>query len=227
MPPIRSLLIERFKRLPRRSNDVWQGGVVRARTWIDEPDGKVRRPWAAVWVSLATGMMNVQLAETDAASDPNLSLHTLVDLGLKFARSRPARLAVTDGALGVGLAQASFEAALRYAQQRTAFGKPINQHQAIQLKLADMATAVTAARLLVHDAGVDPIRSVLAKLQASAAATRVTLESMRTHGGYGYTAEFPVERHYRDAARLLAMPIPEDAARAIAAARLRAADDRY
>ena len=90
-----------------------------------------------------------------------------------------------------------------------------------------MATAVTAARLLVHDAGVDPIRSVLAKLQASAAATRVTLESMRTHGGYGYTAEFPVERHYRDAARLLAMPIPEDEARAIAAARLRAADDRY
>jgi len=128
---------------------------------------------------------------------------------------------LATAALGVGLAQASFEAALRYAQQRTAFGKPINQHQAIQLKLADMATAVAAARLLVQDAGVDPIRSVLAKLQASAAAARVTLESMRTHGGYGYTTEFPVERHYRDAARLLAMPVPEDEARATAAARLR------
>jgi alkylation response protein AidB-like acyl-CoA dehydrogenase len=127
---------------------------------------------------------------------------------------------LTTAAVGVGLAQASFEAALRYAQQRTAFGKPINQHQAIQLKLADMATVVTAARLLVADAGVDPIRAALAKLQATAAATRVTLESMRTHGGYGYTTEFPVERHYRDAARLPATPIPEDEARATAAARL-------
>src|SRR6266481_4073262 len=84
-----------------------------------------------------------------------------------------------SAAPGVGLAQASFEAALRYAQQRTAFGKPINQHQAIQLKLADMATAVAAARLLMMDAGGDPIRAALAKLQASATATFVTLESMR------------------------------------------------
>jgi alkylation response protein AidB-like acyl-CoA dehydrogenase len=123
-------------------------------------------------------------------------------------------------ALGIGIAQAAFEAALRYSQQRSAFGKPISQHQAIQLKLADMATAVSAARLLVTDAGVDPVRATVAKLQASAAASRVTLESMRTHGGYGYTNEFPVERHYRDAARLLLAPIPEDSARATAAARL-------
>ncbi|HEV8141251.1 MAG TPA: acyl-CoA dehydrogenase family protein, partial [Methylomirabilota bacterium] len=128
---------------------------------------------------------------------------------------------LATAALGVGLAQASFEAALRYAQQRTAFGKPINQHQAIQLKLADMATAVTATRLLVADADVDPVRAALAKLQATATATRVTLESMRTHGGYGYTAEFTIERHYRDAARLLAMPIPEDETRAAAARALR------
>jgi alkylation response protein AidB-like acyl-CoA dehydrogenase len=128
---------------------------------------------------------------------------------------------LATAAIGVGLAQASFEAALRYAQQRTAFGKPINQHQAIQLKLADMATAVTAARLLVADADVDPIRAALAKLQATATATRVTLESMRTHGGYGYTAEFTVERHYRDAARLLTMPIPEDETRAAVALALR------
>ena len=130
---------------------------------------------------------------------------------------------LATAALGVGIAQAAFEAALRYSQQRTAFGKPINQHQAIQLKLADMATAIAAARLLVADARVDPVRATLAKLEASAAATRVTLESMRTHGGYGYTAEFPVERYYRDAARLLALPISEDEARAATAARLRTA----
>jgi alkylation response protein AidB-like acyl-CoA dehydrogenase len=127
---------------------------------------------------------------------------------------------VLTGAVALGIAQAAFEAALRYSQQRSAFGKPISQHQAIQLKLADMATAISAARLLVADAGTDPARAAIAKLQASAAAARVTLESMRTHGGYGYTTEFPVERHYRDAARLLLIPIPEDAARAAAAARL-------
>ncbi|MBM4440506.1 MAG: acyl-CoA dehydrogenase, partial [Candidatus Rokubacteria bacterium] len=126
---------------------------------------------------------------------------------------------VTAG-LAVGIAQAAFEAALRYAQQRSAFGKPISQHQAIQLKLADMATSLTAVRLLVADAGDDPLRAAAAKLQASAMAVRVTLESMRTHGGYGYTAEFAVERHYRDAARLLHLPEPEARTRAETAAAL-------
>src|SRR6267143_1357038 len=106
MPPIRSLLIDRFKRLPRRSNEVWQGGVVRARTWIDEPDGNVRRPSAAMWVSLTTGMVNVDLAPTDDASDPSLALQVLLDLGLKVVRCRPAHLEVTDGTLGAWLAEA-------------------------------------------------------------------------------------------------------------------------
>ena len=106
MPPVRSVIIERFKRLPRRSNDVWQGGLVRARTWVDEPDGSVRRPWAAVWVSLETGMMNVQLAETGGESDPSFALQVLADLGLKFVRCRPARLEVADGTLGARLAEA-------------------------------------------------------------------------------------------------------------------------
>ena len=104
MPPPRSILIERFKRLPRRSNDAWQGGLVRARTLIDEPSGGVRRPWAAVWVSLATGMINIQLAEGDA--DADLALQVLVDLGLKFVRCRPARLEVADATLGARLAEA-------------------------------------------------------------------------------------------------------------------------
>jgi hypothetical protein len=98
--------MDRFKRLPRRSSEVWQGGVVRARMWIDEPDGTVRRPWAAVWVSLATGMMNVQLAAADDASDPSLALRVLAELGLKLTRWRPARLEVADGTLGARLAEA-------------------------------------------------------------------------------------------------------------------------
>jgi tetratricopeptide (TPR) repeat protein len=104
MPPPRSILLDRFKRLPRRSSDAWQGGLVRARTLIDGPDGGVRRPWAAVWVSLATGMINIQLDEDDAEAD--LVLQALVDLGLKFVRSRPARLEVADAALGAQLAEA-------------------------------------------------------------------------------------------------------------------------
>ena len=106
VPPVQSVVIERFKRLPRRANDVWQGGLVRARTWVEEPDGSVRRPWAAVWVSQATGMMNVQLAETDGAADASLALQVLADLGLKFVRCRPARLEVADGTLGAQLAEA-------------------------------------------------------------------------------------------------------------------------
>jgi alkylation response protein AidB-like acyl-CoA dehydrogenase len=113
---------------------------------------------------------------------------------------------VWSAARGVGLAQAAFEAALRYSQQRSAFGKPICQHQAIQLKLADMATGVTVARLLTHHAAItdgDGARAALmARLFAASTACEVSLESMRVHGGYGYTAEFPVERFYRDAPRL-------------------------
>jgi len=113
-------------------------------------------------------------------------------------------------AAAVGLAQAAFEAALRYSQQRSAFGKPICQHQAIQLKLADMATRIMAARLLTHRAveGAhtdrrDVIPIGMAKLHATEAAYEVALEAMRIHGGYGYTTEFPVERYYRDAPRLM------------------------
>jgi alkylation response protein AidB-like acyl-CoA dehydrogenase len=113
---------------------------------------------------------------------------------------------ITVAAAAVGLAQVSFEAALRYSQQRSAFGKPICQHQAIQLKLADMATKVTAARLLTEwaatrkDSGERADLEVgMAKLYASEIGCEVSLESMRIHGGYGYTTEFPVERYYRDA----------------------------
>ena len=140
---------------------------------------------------------------------------------LRPSSSAPRLLAVVDlglGAVAVGLGQAAFEAALRYSQQRSTFGKAICQHQAVQLKLADMATRLTAARLLVGDAAArvaaadDGGAARRARRFAVDAAVAVTLESMRIHGGYGYTTEFPVERYYRDAAALLAAA-PEDAPR--------------
>src|SRR5262249_46384421 len=124
-----------------------------------------------------------------------------------------AAAALGAAATGVGLAQAAFEAALRYSQQRSTFGKPICQHQAVQLKLADMATRITAARLLTArgaerlDADArDDAGATMARLTAGETAYAVTLEAMRIHGGYGYTSEFPVERYYRDAAALLVGP---------------------
>jgi alkylation response protein AidB-like acyl-CoA dehydrogenase len=107
---------------------------------------------------------------------------------------------------GVGVAQAAFDAAIVYAQQRETFGKPIAEHQAIQLKLADMATNIRAARLLTRDAArtKDAGRRAdldvgMAKLFATEVAVEASLESMRIHGGVGYTTELNVERYYRDA----------------------------
>ena len=120
---------------------------------------------------------------------------------------------VGTAATAVGLAQAAFEAALRYSQQRSTFGQPICQHQAVQLKLADMATRITVARLLTARAAErldvnsrDDAGATMARLTAGETAYTVTLEAMRIHGGYGYTSEFPVERYYRDAAALLLGP---------------------
>jgi alkylation response protein AidB-like acyl-CoA dehydrogenase len=118
------------------------------------------------------------------------------------------RINIAARALGVG--RAAFEAALRYSQQRTTFGKPICEHQAIQLKLADMATKLEAARLLTYSAAEKKERGErcdleagMAKLFASETCQEVTLEAMRIHGGYGYVNEFPVERYYRDAPLML------------------------
>jgi alkylation response protein AidB-like acyl-CoA dehydrogenase len=127
---------------------------------------------------------------------------------------------VREAAAAVGLAQAAFETALRYSQQRSAFGVPICQHQAIQLKLADMATAIAVSRLLTHRAAAEdgagdaaPAHAAMAHLHAAETAYMVTLEAMRIHGGYGYSAEFPVELYYRDAAALLAGEAGDEALR--------------
>ena len=136
---------------------------------------------------------------------------------------------VAAAAIAIGLAQAAFEAALRYSQQRTTFGKPLCQHQAVQLKLADMATGITAGRLLTYhaaaagkDGAPEPASAAMARLHAATVAAHATLETMRIHGGYGYVNEFPVERFYRDAARLAFVPLDDEQIRRELAARLSA-----
>ena len=113
---------------------------------------------------------------------------------------------INIAARAVGVAQAAFEAAIKYSQGRETFGKPISEHQAIQLKLADMATKIQAARLLVYDAAAKKdtgqrvdLESGMAKLFASEVCLEVTMDSMRVHGGAGYIKDLPVERYYRDA----------------------------
>ncbi|MEA2402956.1 MAG: hypothetical protein QOK00_3359 [Thermoleophilaceae bacterium] len=117
---------------------------------------------------------------------------------------------VNVAARGVGIAQRALELALRYAQERKTFGKPIAQHQAIQFKLADMATKIEAARLLtlkaarMKDAGErSDLEAGMAKLFASETGKEVVEESFRIHGGYGYSKEYEIERLYRDAPLLL------------------------
>jgi butyryl-CoA dehydrogenase len=124
---------------------------------------------------------------------------------------RVALSTLDGGRIGIaaqatGIAQAAFAAALKYARQRMAFGHPIAQFQAIQFMLADMATEIDAARLLVRkaawkqDSGARfSLEASTAKLFASEMATRVAHKAMQIHGGYGYSQEYPVERAYRDA----------------------------
>jgi alkylation response protein AidB-like acyl-CoA dehydrogenase len=117
---------------------------------------------------------------------------------------------VNVAARGVGIAQRALELALRYSQERKTFGKPIAQHQAIQFKLADMATRLEAARLLTRkaarmkDAGErSDLEAGMAKLLASETGKFCVEESFRIHGGYGYSKEYEIERLYRDAPLLL------------------------
>jgi butyryl-CoA dehydrogenase len=117
---------------------------------------------------------------------------------------------VNVAARGVGVAQRAFELAIRYAQEREAFGKPIAKHQGIQFKLAEMATKIEASRLLMlsaarkKDAGErSDVEAGMAKLYASEICHEVVEDSFRIHGGYGYSKEYEIERLYRDAPLLL------------------------
>jgi hypothetical protein len=119
---------------------------------------------------------------------------------------------ISIASLGLGMAQGAYESALRYAQQRKQFGKLISEFEAIQFKLADMATEIEAARLLTYQAawladraktsGNHSVRytreSSMAKLYAGEVAVRVANEAVQIHGGYGFIKDYPAEKYYRD-----------------------------
>jgi len=125
--------------------------------------------------------------------------------GLKIALSGLEGGRIGIASQSVGMARAAFEAALKYSKERESFGQPIFQHQAIQFKLADMATQIEAARQLIwhaaslKDAGQPCLKeAAMAKLFASEMAEKVCSAAIQVHGGYGYVSDFPVERIYRD-----------------------------
>ena len=105
MAQVSPLMLARFTRLPRRSADTWQGGVLRMPMWVDGPDGTPYRPWGGVWVSLETGLANAKLTESNEGVG-TLALEALLELGFKFARTRPAAIQVADKALGEQIARA-------------------------------------------------------------------------------------------------------------------------
>jgi hypothetical protein len=125
--------------------------------------------------------------------------------GLKIALSGLEGGRIGIASQSVGMARAAFDAALAYSKQRITFGQPIFEHQALQFRLADMATEIEAARQLIHhaaslkDAGRPCLKeAAMAKLFASEMAERVCSAAIQIHGGYGYVSDFPVERIWRD-----------------------------
>jgi alkylation response protein AidB-like acyl-CoA dehydrogenase len=156
------------------------------------------------------GIDSAELVFSDYRVPPDRLIGGAEGRGLQQALGGLELGRINVAARGVGVAQAALDEAVAYSQIRKTFGKPICQHQAIQLKLADMATQVRAARLLVEDAARAydkgercDMEAGMAKLFASEAAVNVSLEAMRIHGGYGYSKEFMVERLYRDAPLLV------------------------
>jgi len=158
------------------------------------------------------GVESTELVYDGYRCAPERILGGEAGLGKGFAQMMDALEVgrVNVAARGVGIAQRALELALRYSQERKTFGRPIAEHQAIQFKLADMATKTEAARLLtlkaarMKDAGQrSDLEAGMAKLFASETGKEVVEESFRIHGGYGYSKEYEIERLYRDAPLLL------------------------
>lgn len=127
-----------------------------------------------------------------------------IGLSVALASLDGGRIGVASQACGI--ARGAFEASLRYSKERSTFGHPISEYEAIQFMLADMATEIDAARLLTHHAAdlrqrgkAFTTQASMAKLYASEMANRVTYKAIQIYGGYGYSQEYPVERYYRDA----------------------------
>ncbi len=152
------------------------------------------------------GIDTAELAFEDYRIDADKLIGGVEGKGLQQVLSGLELGRINVAARGVGVAQSCLDEAVRYAQERKTFGKPICQHQAIQIKLADMVTRTEAARLLTERAAVAyetgrrcDMEAGIAKLFATEAALENSIEAMRIHGGYGYSKEFPIERMYRDA----------------------------
>ena len=152
------------------------------------------------------GLETVEMTYTDFRIPASNVLGETTGQGLNAALSALELGRINIASRAVGVATAAFEAAMEYAQERHTFGKKIYDHQAIQFKLAEMATKIEASRLLCHSAATKfdqgiraDMEAGMAKLFCSETAAEVTLDAMRIHGANGYTSDYPLERYYRDA----------------------------
>jgi alkylation response protein AidB-like acyl-CoA dehydrogenase len=171
----------------------------------------VESDWEGVTIGAKEDKLGIRASDTHTLmySDVKVPKENRIGedgFGFKFAMKVLSGGRIGIAAQALGIAEGAFELAVKYAKEREAFGKPIGQHQAIAFKLADMATQIEAARLLVYraaqmkDEGLDITSSAaMAKLFASEVAMKVTVEAIQVHGGYGYVKEYHVERLMRDA----------------------------
>ena len=171
----------------------------------------IERAYPGVSIGAKEDKMGIRASDTHSImySDVKVGKENRIGddgFGFKFAMSTLDGGRIGIAAQALGIAAGAYELALKYAQERTTFGKPIMTHQAISFKLADMATEIEAARLLVYraarmkDLGMDfGTAAAMAKLFASEVAMKTTTEAVQIHGGYGYVKEYHVERLMRDA----------------------------
>jgi alkylation response protein AidB-like acyl-CoA dehydrogenase len=171
----------------------------------------VERGWEGFVVGKKEDKLGIRGSDTHSLLFTDVKVPVQNRIGAEGFGFTFAMETLNGGRIGIaaqalGIASGAYELALAYSKERKAFGKPISQHQAIQFKLADMATQIEAARLLVYkaawlkDQGEDYAQaSAMAKLYASEVAMNVTVEAVQVHGGYGYVKEYHVERLMRDA----------------------------
>lgn len=171
----------------------------------------VEKEWEGFVIGKKEDKLGIRGSDTHSLmfSDVKVPAENMIGeegFGFRFAMETLNGGRIGIAAQALGIASGAYELALAYSKERKAFGKPISQHQAIQFKLADMATQIEAARLLVYksawlkDQGKDfSDASAMAKLYASEVAMNVTVEAIQVHGGYGYVKEYHVERLMRDA----------------------------
>jgi alkylation response protein AidB-like acyl-CoA dehydrogenase len=171
----------------------------------------VESDWAGVSIGAKEDKLGIRASDTHTLmySDVKVPKENRIGedgFGFKFAMKVLSGGRIGIAAQALGIAAGAYELAVKYAKEREAFGKPIGQHQAIAFKLADMATEIEAARLLVYraavvkDKGLDyTTAAAMAKLFASEVAMKHTVEAIQIHGGYGYVKEYHVERLMRDA----------------------------